>query len=386
MAVNPITENLDFYPMEELSRIKAKILKEGKRVFDFGTGDPAIPTWTPIKESLLRAVKDISQYPSISGCDELTAAINGYLKRRLNFTHTSSTSCLPTNGSKEAIFHVALSLVGRQGKKRIVYPNPGYPVYKTSIQFAGGIPVPFDLTEDNDYMLNPWELPLDVQKDVAAVWINYPHNPTSKTADASYFEKLIRWAREYDAVILSDDCYIDIYFDEKKKPLNILQFDAKNTLAFFSLSKRSGLTGYRSGFMAGDKALLEKMKHARANFGVATPSFIQAAAITAWGDDQHVEKRKNIFKSRAEVAYKTLSKLGMVQSPIEATFYFWCNVPAKWKNDDVKFAMDLAENGVITSPSSWLGEDTRGYVRFALVPEENEIQQAMDVVAKVVKG
>jgi succinyldiaminopimelate transaminase len=386
MAVNALTENLGFYPMEELSRIKARITKEGKRVFDFGTGDPAIPTWPPIKESMLKAVKDTSQYPSISGCEELTTAVSGYLQRRLGFTHTANSSTLPTNGSKEAIFHVALSLVGRKGKKRIVYPNPGYPVYKTSIQFAGGVPVPFALTEENDYMLNPWDLPQEVQDDVAAVWINYPHNPTSKVAEAAYFEKLIRWARDHDSVILSDDCYIDIYFDEKNKPLNILQFDTKNILAFFSLSKRSGLTGYRSGFMAGDKALIEKMKHARANFGVATPSFIQAAAITAWNDDGHVEKRKNIFKSRADLAYKTLSKLGMAKAPIDATFYFWCNVPPKWNNDDVKFAMDLAENGVIISPSSWLGEDTPGHVRFALVPEENEIQEAMDIVSKVVRA
>ena len=201
---------------------------------------------------------------------------------------------IPSNGSKEAVFHIALCIVGRAGgRKTIVYPNPGYPVYKSSIQFAGGTPYPVELKEEDSYEFKPWELPADVQKDTAAVWINYPHNPTGATITEDTLKKIISWCQDNNVVLLSDDCYTDIYdasWDQgDQRPIHPLSYGSQNILSFMSLSKRSGLTGYRSGFIIGDQGLMKSLRKARANFGLQLPYQFRllqqlhgAMTITLW--------------------------------------------------------------------------------------------------------
>jgi aspartate/methionine/tyrosine aminotransferase len=136
--------------------------------------------------------------------------------------------------------------------------------------------------------------------------------------------------------------------------------------------------------MLGDAALLEKVKKARANFGCATPDFIQAAAITAWNDDNHVKERRKIFTDRINASFPVFKNLGMIEQSVETTFYLWCTVPKKWNGDDIKFTLDLAEQGVICSPSTWLSENIGGYVRFALVPEMEDMMKALRIIEKMV--
>jgi aspartate/methionine/tyrosine aminotransferase len=152
-----------------------------------------------------------------------------------------------------------------------------------------------------------------------------------------------------------------------------------------SLSKRSGLTGYRSGFMAGDKRILGPHATARANFGLAMPDFVQAASIVAWDDDSHVDRRRQIFNQRLEAASPTLVRLGLLDRKPDATFYLWCRVPSNYRGDDVKFCLDLATRGVITVPSQWLSEGISGFFRFALVPDIPEIHNAMSMVEEFMR-
>ena len=423
--LNKTTNELAPYPMEELRRIKGELVDRGQPIFDFGTGDPKIPIWGPIREALIEAVSDISQYPSVAGTERLKLAQQGYLRRRFGLTTDNNFAVIPSAGSKEAIFHVALCIVGRQGgRKHILYPDPGYPVYRASALFAGGIPYPVRVLPENNFLLEPWDLPAYVQKDAAALWINYPHNPTGALAPPSYLERLVDWAEQTDTILLSDDCYVDIYTDdlgeshpssaatpvpnrnsddsttseanapvgetsptiaESTRPTTPLVFKTEGILSFMSLSKRSGMTGYRSGLIAGDPKLIAGLLKARANFGVGSPSFVQNAAAVAWEDDNHVAERRAIFCERLSKASAAFINLGLLQNAPQATFYLWIKVPEHFNNNDIKFCLSLAEQGVIASPSQWLSENVKGYVRFALVPNLNETDEALEIITQFVQ-
>lgn len=390
--INKTTAELEQYPMEELTRIRRELLAQGKAVYDFGTGDPKIPTWPPIREALIAALPEISQYPSVRGTDELKSAHQGYLERRFGLRPSDGYQVIPSQGSKEAIFHVALVLVGRaNGKKHIIYPDPGYPVYRSSTRYAGGIPFPVALSASNGYLLEPWELPPYIQRDAAAIWINYPHNPTGATAPREYWERVVEWCHKTDTILLSDDCYIDIY-DSKidkmpvedthsdQRPLCPLQLSSDRVLSFMSLSKRSGLTGYRSGMIAGDPEIIQALLKARANFGVGSPDFVSAAAVVAWNDDEHVRQRREIFTERIALAAPTFQKAGLLDKSPDATFYLWVKIPKAFGSGDVRFCVGLAEQGVIASPSQWLSESLKGYARFALVPNNDDTRAALEII------
>jgi len=396
--VNKVTAELEEYPMEELARIRGELMKKGKPVYDFGTGDPRIPTWSPIREACQSAIPEISQYPSVKGLSELKSAQQGYLERRFGIRPTDGYGIIPTAGSKEAVFHIALSLVGRAGgKKHIVYPDPGYPVYRTSAKFAGGIPFPVKLSSGNGYLLEPWELPPYIQRDAAAIWINYPHNPTGAIASRDYWERVVEWCHKTDTILLSDDCYIDIYdtaidsqpVDDPKqdaRPLCPLQLSSDRVLTFQSLSKRSGMTGYRAGFIAGDDDIIKAILRARANFGVGAPNFVQQAAVVAWDDDEHVRERRKIFSHRIKLATPVFQELGLLDQPPAAAFYLWTKIPEAFGSGDVRYCLGLAEHGVICSPSSWLSESVKGYARFALVPDDEATEQALQIIRDYVNS
>lgn len=388
--VNAMTNSLPPYPMEELARIRRELTEQGKTVYNFGTGDPQIPVWEPIKESLIKGISSISQYPTIRGIDALKNAHFDYLKRNYGISSWDNLDIIPTRGSKEAIFHIAQSLVGRANNRRkIIYPDPGYPVYQSSIYFAGGIPTPIKLVPQNDYLLEPWNLPTDTVKDAAGIWVNYPHNPTGASASKEYWKKLIDWCHKTDTILLADDCYTDIYCPKLdatgERPITPIALSTDRVLSFMSLSKRSGMTGYRAGFIAGDKNILALHVKARANFGLGLPKFIQTAAVKAWSDDTHVAKRREIFEKRLSFASKKLTEIGIQHKQPTATFYLWCKVPDSFAGDDIKFALAAASKGIILSPSSWLSENIKGYFRLALVPELEETQKAFDILEQLIK-
>ncbi len=385
--VNQVTNQLQPYPMEELAKIRSKLQADGKPVYDFGTGDPRIPLWPVLNETLKASLTEVSQYPRAKGSEELIDSIYKYLFERFAIERSDDLDVMATRGSKEAVFHAALSVAGRSGKNTIIFPDPGYPVYASSAKFAGAKAYPVALKVDNGYKLEPWSLPNDVQEDAAAVWVNYPHNPTGAEVDESYWLQLIDWAHKRDCVIFSDDCYVDIYQSDLSDslPQTPLVYSRDRVVSFFSLSKRSGMTGFRSGFMAGDARFMKAHARARANMGIGTPEFIQAVASVAWSDQAHVAERRKVFSSRIALAYPRLKRLGLMDSPPRAAFYLWCRVPPSYNGDDLKFCLGLAERGVITSPSRWLSLDTKGYFRMALVPTEQDTEVALDILTRYVE-
>ena len=277
-CMNPALRALRPYPMAELQERKAALRAAGVPLYDFGTGDPIEPTATGIRQALIDAVPAVSQYPTVRGPEEFRQAVADYLQRRFAVA-IDSAAILPSAGSKEAIFHLPLACIDpASGKDGVIYGTPGYPVYQAGTLFAHGQPQPITLTAEQGFRLELAELPTATLQRAAICWLNYPHNPTGACVDLDYYERQWRICRDHDIVLASDECYVDLWFDEQASPpVSLLQVASEGVLVFGSCSKRSGMTGYRSGFIAGDAALVADYRRWRAAMGVGSPAFVTAA-------------------------------------------------------------------------------------------------------------
>jgi succinyldiaminopimelate transaminase len=372
--LNPVLEKGDAYPLLQLDERRRELRERGPELFDFGTGDPREPTDPAIRQALSDAVPEVSQYPSTSGKRELREAFCGWMKRRHGVALDPETEVLPATGSKEAIFHAPLAFLHHsQARRGAAYGTPGYPVYERGTLFAGGEALPVELKRESGFLLRPESVDPGRTR---ILWINYPHNPTGATATREYLEEVAGFCREHDVLLFSDECYNDIYSGEP--PPSILEVTKERTLAFCSLSKRSGMTGYRSAMMAGDPELISALKKLRPSIGVATQSFVQDAAIAAWDDDGHAdERRRNFGKKRALFAdFFRRARLDFL--PTDASFYLWITVPAPFAGDDEAYALRLMEEGIIVAPGCSFGPGGAGYVRVALVPGIEACRRAIE--------
>jgi succinyldiaminopimelate transaminase len=366
-----------------LDQAKADLAKRGVPIFDFGVGDPTEPTPGFIRQALIEALDPVSQYPTVVGQRRLRQAVAGWAQRRLDVTLDPDTQVLPASGSKEAIFHLPLAVVGSdERRRRIVYPSPSYPVYDGSARYSQCIPHPVALCEANGYRLELESLGAEVLNETRIAWINYPHNPTGASVDLDYLRRQVETARAYDILLCADDCYLDLYFDDAAPPPGILQVSQSGVLSVGSLSKRSGMTGYRSGYIAGDASVIATLKRARPNFGVASPDFIQAAASVAWSDDAHVAERRAIFTAKRDRLAAFLTLHGYVVSGSQGAIYLWVKVPVDATNSETFFAR-LLEHGIVVSPGESFGAGGEGYFRLALVPSLPEIEQAIAVWERI---
>ena len=372
LLLNPALERGGAYPLLRLEERRREVRERGIELFDFGTGDPREPTDPKIRQALIDGVPAVSQYPSTPGKNALREAFCGWMERRHGVALDSETEVLPATGSKEAIFHAPLAFLHPSHERRgVVYGTPGYPVYERGTMFAGGEPAPVELRAEDDFLLRVEEV--DLQK-IRALWINYPHNPTGATATYEYLEKVAAFCREHDILLFSDECYNDLYSGEP--PPSILEITRERTLAFCSLSKRSGMTGYRTAMMAGDAELISALATLRPSIGVATQSFVQDAAMAAWNDDEHVEERRRIFGEKRKLFKDFFERAKLDYLPTDASFYLWVAVPG---GDDEAYALRLLEEGIVVAPGRSFGPGGEGYVRVALVPGIEECRQAIEL-------
>jgi succinyldiaminopimelate transaminase len=357
-----------------LDQAKEDLARRGQEVFDFGVGDPIEPTPEFIRQALIDALDPVSQYPTIVGQRRLREAVAGWAQRRLDVTLDPDTQVLPASGSKEAIFHLPLALLGPdERRRRIVYPSPSYPVYEGSARYAQAIPHPVPLRAENGFRLDLAELPREVLAETRIAWLNYPHNPTGAGVDLAYLQAQVAIAREHDILLCGDDCYLDLYFDEERPPPGILQVSQTGVLSVGSLSKRSGMTGYRSGYIAGDADVIAALKRARPSMGVGSPNFIQAAAAVAWSDDRHVAERRAIFRAKYARLVDFLEGRGYRVTDAQGAIYVWAEVPSPG------FFEALLEKGIVVSPGESFGLGGEGYFRLALVPTLDQIERAIRV-------
>ena len=371
LLLNPALEQGGAYPLLRLDERRREIRERGIELFDLGTGDPREPTDPRIRQALLEGVPEVSQYPTTPGKRELREAFVGWMMRRHGVELDPETEVMPATGSKEAIFHAPLAFLHHSHERRgVAYGAPGYPVYERGTLFAGGEPLPAELGAEDGFLLPPEAV--DPER-TRILWINYPHNPTGARATYGYLEKIAAFCREHDVLLFSDECYNDLYAGEP--PPSILEVTKERTLAFCSLSKRSGMTGYRSAMMAGDAELIAALKKLRPSIGVATPAFVQDAAATAWSDDEHVEERRRIFAEKRSLFVDFFKRAKLEYLPTDASIYLWATVP---DGDDDAYALRLLEEGIVVAPGRSFGTGGEGYVRIALVPGLEECRRAID--------
>lgn len=375
-SVHPVLRELPDYPIVRVEEAKRARLERGLPVFDFGTGDPLEPTPRFIQDALRAGLAPVCRYPNPRGTPALREAAAGYLERRYGVRLDPATQVISSRGSKEAIFHLPFAFLDTaSGRDTVVFPTPGYTVYASGTAFAGGVAHGVALTPSNEFLLRPWDLPREVQERLAILWVNYPHNPSGARAPRAYLQELSDYARREGVVLCTDECYVDIY--EGEPPASLLEFGLENTLALFSCSKRSGMTGYRTGFMAGDASLIATYSRLRPNVGVATPPFVEHAAAAAWADDAHVDERNAVFSAKRALFREFFAELGLEYWGRDATFFLWFRVPGG-EQEEAYCRRLLDETGIVTIPGTYFGEGGEGLARVALVPELSECRVAVE--------
>ncbi len=374
---NPVLDAVQKNLMAALDERKAALRAAGKTLYDFGLGDPKEPTPPFLREALRAAVPEVSQYPSPRGTPALRRAAAGYLARRFGVSLDPDRQVVPATGAKEAIFHLPLAFAGGP-RRKVVMPDPAYPTYEVGARFAGLEPVKVPLTAANRFLVEPEALGEAVLSGTLLFWLCSPHNPTGAVAPRDYLERLGRAARRHGFIVVSDECYADVWFGER--PASMLEVQVENVLAVHSCSKRSGMTGYRSGFVAGDADLVALVQRMRSHPGVASPDFVSAAAAAAWGDDAHAEERRRIFAAKRERFLAFFAARGLEVHGSEATLYLWVKVPAG--HDSASYALALLEEGVVVAPGTAFGAG-EGYVRVALVPTLAECDAALGAWGRV---
>jgi succinyldiaminopimelate transaminase len=380
VPVSPILERQTTYPFVRLNEAARRVEARGIDVIDFGTGDPREPTDPRIRQALVDGLRDRMGYPAAVGLPELREAIAGWAVSRFGTTLDADTEVIPTLGSKEAIFTFALAVVDADGARdTVAYTDPGYPVYERGALFAHARPLALPLREEQGFLPDLDAIDDETWARLAVFWINYPNNPTAATAPLAFYERLASLAREHGFVIASDEAYTELWFDEP--PASALQLaDRTNVVVFNTLSKRSSMTGYRSGFAAGDPALIAALKAFRPTVGTAPQEFVQRASVVAWGDEEHVAATRARYGRKRTLFLDLFERKGVRVAGSAATMYIWAAVPEGESSES--FAERLLEHGVLVTPGSYLGAG-EGYFRVALVPSEDECARAVEILERV---
>jgi succinyldiaminopimelate transaminase len=378
MRLNPVFADLGDYPIARIQMRARNRRDAGLPVIDFSIGDPREPTPPFITEALRDSVPVVSQYPTAAGLLELRSAIAGYVQRRFDVDVDPETQVIPTSGAKEAIFNTPFAFIDREAGDGVIYPTPGYPVYERGSLFSGATVFPIELS--GDFVLRAEQISDEAWDRSRLVWTCSPHNPAGSVSTLEDIAGLYVKAVDADALLLSDECYSDIYEEEfyPDGPMSILQIagdGSPGTLSYLSLSKRSGMTGYRSGAIVGDAEAIAALRALRATTGTASPEFVQGAAIAAWSDDDHATERRAIFAEKRRVLRAAFDDLGYEIVASHAGLYLWIRV-----DDDMAFTDRLLEEGIVVSPGRFFGPGGEGFIRLALVPTVEECAAAADVL------
>jgi acetylornithine aminotransferase len=371
VRLSPVLNDVGTYPFVHLEEAKRRVADRGVELIDFGVGDPRERTPTIIREALLASVDETSKYPLAQGLPELREAIAGWVRRRFGVRLDPDRQVIPTLGSKEAIFSLAQVVVDREGGRDVVaFTEPGYPVPERGARFAGAETIALPLLEENgflpdlDALAGAWDR-------LAILWVNYPNNPSGAVAPGAFYDELAARAREHDFVLASDEAYTELWFDEP--PASALQARSlRNVLVFNTLSKRSSMTGYRSGFAAGDDRLVAALRAFRPTVGTAPQEFVQRASIVAWGDEGHVEEARALYRAKRDALLPVLERKGLRVAASKAGMYLWVEV----EGGSEAYAERLLEHGVVVSPGHFFGPSGEGYIRFALVPSIDDCKRA----------
>ena len=376
MRLSPVLAGLRTYPFVRLTEAKRRKAAEGVALVDFGMGEPREETPAFIRRAIADAVEaePVSAYPLAEGLEELRTAAAAWVGRRFRVDLDPATELVPTLGAKEAIFGLSQVLDGA-----VAVPTPGYPVPERGALFAGRDVVAMPLRADRGWLPDLDALPWP---ELGLLWLNSPGNPTAVAMPLSFLEEAAARCRQHGVVLAGDEAYCELWF-AGGAPASVLQTGLDHVLAFHTLSKRSSMPGYRSGFVAGDPELIAALKRYRPNTGTAPQTFVQRASVAAWNDEEHVVETRERYARKRDVVLPALLAAGLEPAGGDASFFLWMRVPG---GDDEAYAMDLLDRGIVVAPGSWLGPGGEGHVRVALVPTIAECERAAEILVTGPRG
>jgi acetylornithine aminotransferase len=380
--LSPGIRAVEPYPFEELDRRRAAAVADGRDLIDFGVGDPREVTAPAIRAALAEALEPVSSYPRAAGLPELRAAIAGWVRRRFGVELDAETDVLPTLGSKELIFSLAQSVLDLDaGRDLTVVTAPGYTIAARGARFAGGDVLRLALRERDGFLPDLGAVDQATWRRTAVLWLNYPNNPTGAVAPLGLLRDASSLAREHGFLLASDEAYSELWFDEP--PASALQVgELTNVVVLNTLSKRSSMTGYRSGFAAGDPALIGALRSLRPSVGVTPQEFVQRASVVAWNDEEHVAQNRERYAAKRRVFLELFASRGVEVAGSVAGLYLWVRVPDG--RPSLEWALELLDRGgLVVAPGSFFGPEGEGYVRIAMVPTIDECERAAAILARL---
>ncbi|GAA4421463.1 succinyldiaminopimelate transaminase [Acidovorax lacteus] len=397
--MNPLLSRLQPYPFERLKQLFAGVTPAANySPISLGMGEPRHPTPAFIQDALRQNMGGLASYPATAGEPRLREAFAGWLARRYGVVVDAASQVLPVNGSREALFAFAQTVLDpTRPEPTVVCPNPFYQIYEGAAFLAGGQPYYAPSDPARNFAVDWEQVPEAVWARTQLLFVCSPGNPTGAVMPLEEWRKLFELSDRYGFAIASDECYSEIYFRDEA-PLGSLQAavalgrtDFKGLVAFTSLSKRSNVPGLRSGFVAGDAALLKAFLLYRTYHGSAMGPVVQAASIAAWGDESHVEENRRLYREKFAIVTPLVASVMKVALP-DAGFYLWAEVPASMGLDDAAFARALyAQYNVTVLPGSYLARASDGHnpgagrVRMALVADTAECEEAARRIQQFVR-
>jgi N-succinyldiaminopimelate aminotransferase len=398
--MNPLLATLQPYPFERLRQLFSGVTPpKDKSPISLGIGEPKHATPDFIKTALVNSLDTaLSGYPATIGELRMREACAQWLKRRYELEINPASQILPVNGSREALFALAQAVLDpTKPGALVISPNPFYQIYEGATLLGGASPFYVANAPENDFSANWDSVPEDVWARAQLVFVCSPGNPTGKVMPLAEWKKLFELSEKHGFVIASDECYSEIYFRDEP-PLGGLEAafqlgykEFKRLISFTSLSKRSNVPGLRSGFVAGDAAIIKDFLLYRTYHGCAMSGLVQAASIAAWNDEAHVIENRNLYRTKFGQVTPVLADVMDVKLP-DASFYLWAGVPDAWNGSDTDFARELyAAENVTVLPGSFIGRTANGQnpgqgrVRMALVAETEECLEAAHRIANFIR-
>ena len=394
--MNPFLQRLQPYPFERLKQLFATVTPSANHApISLGIGEPRHATPQLVLDALASSTAALSSYPATTGIPALRQSCANWVQRRYGLTLNPDNQILPINGSREALFAFAQTVLdGSKVGATVVCPNPFYQIYEGAALLAGAQAFYAPSDPALNFNVDWGKVPEEVWKNTQLLFVCSPGNPTGSVMPLEDWKTLFELSDRYGFVIASDECYSEIYFREEP-PLGGLEAsyklgrtDYKNLVAFTSLSKRSNVPGMRSGFVAGDVDLLKQFLLYRTYHGSAMSGMVQAASIAAWNDEAHVVANRDMYRQKFAAVTPLLAQVLDVKLP-DAAFYLWAAVPG---GDDQAFARDLlAQYNVTVLPGSFLARESQGFnpgagrIRMALVAETQECMQAAQRIVEFVQ-
>ncbi len=378
---------LPTYPFAEIDATVHRLRAQGIDVIDFGVGDPRVKVSEVIRQALHDYVEQHPDagYPSYQGSPEYRTAAARWFESRFGVHLDPETEVASSIGSKEAVFNFHHAMVNPGDY--VLVPTPGYPPYSRGAAFCGANVYFYPVGPHNDWIPDLSGVPDSVLNKAKLLWLTQPHAPTGKALSMGQMRALLEFAQKWGIVVASDEAYSEIWYTSP--PHSMLEVSRDGVIVFQSLSKRSAMTGYRVGFVAGDPRLVSAYKKLKTNIDSGTPDFVQAAAIAALNDQAHVDRMRADYQQKMQVLTRTFDEMGMDTRRPDATIFLWQRVPGGMTGID--FARRLLDPGVavVVTPGQYLSDPLadgtnqgREYCRFALVPEVHQVEDAARRIKK----